>query len=170
MRRSGRQRSVVSAILLLVPFAATACGTTAPGAAGPVACTAPMIHATLGPPGAYRSASATSYYLYQTQSAEFTNTSARSCYLAHPTLIDVSVPAGRENIADLSLAPARVNVPPAASIALRFGSLVGCSTFQPPIWTSAVTVTFPHVGSLRLGGLHLDLLCGPPQLLSYALH
>jgi hypothetical protein len=98
---------------------------------------------------------------------ELTNTSAEGCYLSPPTLMDVSVPSGRETVADLYLAPPRVNVPTATAVTLKFGTPVGCSTFQAPIWASSVTVTFPHVGNLRLSGMHMDLLCGAPQLLSF---
>lgn len=168
MRIIGRQRWTCRAIIILVGLAATCCGRQATATATSTRpCTPSMIHAALLPPGRYTATSATNVYMYETEAVELTNTSARVCYLSQPTLLDVSVPSGLESVADLYLAPSRVSVPSAASVTLKFGSPVGCSTFQAPIWASSVTVTFPHVGTLRLRGMHMSLLCGAPQLLSF---
>jgi len=168
MRRIGSQRWTRSAILNLVALAATCCGRAAIASATSTRpCTASMIHAALLPPGRYTATYATNVYLYETEAVELTNTSAGGCYLSQPTLMDVSVPSGLLSVADLYLAPSHVNVPSATSATLKFGALVGCATFQAPIWASSVTVTFPHVGNLRLGGLHMGLPCGAPQLLSF---
>lgn len=168
MRRIGERRWPVSTIPILVALAATDCGApAAPSATGTPECTASFMLATLLPPGSYTSTSAAGVKLYATETVELTNTSTASCYVERPTLMEVSVPSGLEDVGSLSIAPSRVDVLPATSVRLDFGSLAGCSTFEPPIWATRVTVTFPRLGSLRLGGMHMLVQCGAPLLLSF---
>jgi hypothetical protein len=106
----------------------------------------------------YTSTSATSVKIYETEAVELTNTSAARCYLPRPTLMEVSLPFGLENVAGLNVAPQRVDVPPATSVTWEFGSLAECGAFQPPMWASSVTVTFRRGGSFRLDGMHMSIL------------
>jgi len=168
MRRNGSRRWLLRTIPILVALAATDCGApTAPSATGEIACTASFMHAALLPPGSYTSTSAIGRKLYATETVELTNTSTASCYLERPTLMEVSVPSGLEDVGPLSIVPSRVDVPPASSVTLDFGSLALCATFQPPLWASSVSVGFPLLGSFRLSRMHLLDLCGAPLLLSF---
>jgi len=168
MRAGGRSWALTS-VCILAALAATACAATgAPPAPGAIACTESSIGATLLPPGVYTSIAATGPKTYATEAVELTNTSRVSCYLERPTLMQVSVPPSPEDVEDVSvLVPARVAVPPDMSVTLEFGVLEGCSTFEPPRWASSVMLTLPRVGTFRLDGMHLDLLCGPPLLLRF---
>ena len=168
MRRIGARRGLARTVPVFVAFAATSCGappTPSPLTASP--CTASHTHATLSPPGTYTSTFANSVKIYGTETVELTNTSNADGYLDRPTRMQVVVPSGFEDVGSLNTAPSRVKILPADSVELDFGSLASCTTFQPPIWATSITLTFPHLGILRLVGMHMSVLCGAPLLLKF---
>lgn len=154
-------------LIILVALAATGCATpTVPSVTEIAPCAATSVRATLLTPGFSTTAPAGAT-LYATEGVRLTTMSRDSCYLYRPTVVEVSLPSGAEDVGSLSGVPSRVELRPATPVTLEFGSPVGCSHFSPPLWASSVTVRFPGGISFRLGGMHMDVSCGSPLLLRF---
>jgi hypothetical protein len=154
--------------VILVALAAMGCATPTVAAVTEIApCAATSVQATLLTPGTFRTAAPAGATLYATERVGFATTSGASCYLDRPTVVQVLLPSGAEDVGSVAGVPSRVELRPATPVTLEFGSPVGCSHFSPPLWASSVTVTFPGGIRFRLGGMHMDVSCGSPLLLRF---
>lgn len=155
-------------LVILVALVAVGCATpTVPSVTETAPCAATSVRATLLAPGTFSTASATGATLYATEGVRLATMSRAACYLDRPTVLEVSLPSGAEDVGSLTGVPFRVELRRATPVTLEFGSPVGCSHFSPPLWAWSVTLIFPEGSSFRLGGMHMDVSCGSPLLLRF---
>jgi hypothetical protein len=129
-------------------------------------CSSASVRVSLTPPGTASTTYAGGVLRYATDGVLFTNSSSSDCYIARPTLMQVSIPSEILTIDNLAKIPPRTHLAPGASVTLEFGDLVMCATYQPTPTATGVTLQVPNLGTLSLTGLHLDLTCGAPIVLA----
>jgi hypothetical protein len=129
-------------------------------------CSSASVRVSLTPPGTASTAYSYGVLRYATDGVLFTNISSQACYVARPTLMQVSIPSEMLTIDNLAKIPLRTPLAAGASVTLEFGDLVMCATFQMPPTATGVTLQVPSLGTLSLTGLHLELSCGAPIVLA----